>query len=427
MRLRMNGPVLTTGLLAIAALTGCDAFDGLLSVEAPGVVAASDMENPGNASFLVTGAIADFDCAFGAYVVNSGLLGNELQDASVTAGRFSLDQRTITETSPYGTNGCAGNPPGIYAPLATARWSADNALTSLEGWTDQQVANRTRLIGQAAAYSGYSHLLLGEGFCTVVIEEFGPEVQPSAAFDAAIARFTRAIEASRAAGDAGTEAMALLGRARANLNRGNGTQAAADARAALQRSSNFSIVSTASAATARRWNRLGDEFFGGRVTVAPAYRDLTVEGVADTRVRAINTATVGADSQTPVWIAAKVGSARGAGLRDLSWPIATWREAHLIIAEVEGGQEAVSRINILRSHHGLPAFTSANAAEIAAQVRVERGRELFLEGHHLSDMRRFNLPQIPAPGTNYRQGGIYGDARCFPLPEVERNSNPNAR
>jgi starch-binding outer membrane protein, SusD/RagB family len=58
---------------------------------------------------------------------------------------------------------------------------------------------------------------------------------------------------------------------------------------------------------------------------------------------------------------------------------------------------------------------------------VERARELFLEGHHLSDMRRFNLPQIPAPGTNYRQGGIYGDARCFPLPEVERNSNPNAR
>jgi len=425
MRIRTNRPAFAVGLLAVASLTGCDAFDGLLGVEAPGVVAASDMENPGNANFLVTGAIADFDCAFGAYVVNQALLGNELQDASVTAGRFSLDQRTITQTSPYGTNSCAGNPPGIYAPLATARWSADNALTSLDGWTDQQVANRTRLIAQAAAYSGYSHLLLGEGFCSVVIEDRGPEVQPSVAFDAAIARFTRAVEAARAAGDANTEAMALLGRARANLNRGNGSQAAADARAALQRSASFAIVSTASGASARRWNRLGDEFFGGRVTVAPAYRDLTIGGVEDTRVRAVNTNTVGADSQTPVWIATKVGASRSAGLRDLSWPVATWREAHLIIAEVEGGQEAVSRINILRNHHKLPVFASASASEIAAQVRTERARELFLEGHHLSDMRRFNLVQIPAAGTNYRQGGIYGDARCFPLPEVERNSNPN--
>jgi hypothetical protein len=425
MRFRTNGPALLAGLLAVTTLTGCDAFDGLLGVEAPGVVAASDLGNPANANFLVTGAIADFDCAFGAYVVNQALLGNELQDASVTAGRFSLDQRTITLTAPYGTNSCAGNPPGIYAPLATARWSADNALTSLDGWTDQQVANRTRLIGQAAAYSGYSHLLMGEGFCSVVIEELGPEVQPNAAFDAAINRFTRAIEASRAAGDAATEAMALLGRARAHLNRGNGTQAAADARAALQRSANFSVVSTASGATARRWNRLGDEFFGGRVTVAPSYRGLTVGGVEDTRVRSVNTNTVGADSQTPVWLATKVGASRVAGLRDVSWPIATWREAHLIIAEAEGGQEAVNRINILRTHHGLPAFASSSATEIQAQVRTERARELFLEGHHLSDMRRFNLAQIPAAGTNYRQGGIYGDARCFPLPEVERNSNPN--
>lgn len=425
MRFRMNGPALAAGLLAVATLTGCDAFDGLLGVEAPGVVAASDMENPGNANFLVTGAITDFECAFGAYVVNSSLLGNELQDASVTAGRFSLDQRTITQISPYGTNSCAGNPPGIYSPLATARWSADNALSSLEGWTDQQVANRTRLIGQAAAYSGYSHLLLGEGFCTVVIEDQGREVQPNDAFDAAIARFTRAIEASRTAGDANIEVMALLGRARAHLNRGNGTQAAADARAALQRSANFSVVATATGAAARRWNRLGDEFFGGRVTVAPSYRDLTIEGVEDVRVRAVNTNTVGADSQTPVWIATKVGSSRSTGLRDLSMPIATWREAHLIIAEVEGGQEAVSRINILRNHHGLPEFASSSASEISAQVRTERARELFLEGHHLNDMRRFNLPQVPAAGTNYRQGGIYGDARCFPLPEVERNSNPN--
>ncbi|TVP45960.1 MAG: RagB/SusD family nutrient uptake outer membrane protein [Gemmatimonadales bacterium] len=420
---RQNSAIRSAALLAaLVTFAGCES---ILNVEAPGVVDANDLNDPQNAAFLVSGTISDFDCALGAYIVNSGVLGNELQDASVTAGRFPLDQRTITDSSPYGLNSCAGNPPGIYRPLSTARWSADNALARLDEWSDAQVANRTRLIGQAAAYSGYSHLLLGEGFCSVVIQEEGPEVQPAQAFEAAVARFGRAIESARIAGDQPTEAMALLGRARTHLNLGNGSLAAADARAALGLNPRFQVVATASSASARRWNRVGDEFFGGRVTVAPAFRDLMVGGVPDSRVNVINTNTVGHDSQTPVWLVTKYGSSRAATLRDSSLPIATWREAHLIIAEVEGGQEAVTRINLLRNHHGLPTYAGGTTAEIAAQVRVERARELFLEGHHLNDMRRFDLPQVPASGTAYRQGGVYGDVRCFPLPEVERNANPN--
>jgi len=414
--------ILPLGVALLVATAGCD---GLLSVDAPGVVDAGDLENPEVAELLVTGTISDFDCALGAYIVNGGLLGNELQDASVTASRFPLDARIITDTSPYGVNGCTGNPPGIYRPLSTARWSADNALRSLEGWTDSQVPNRTRLMGQAAAYSGFSHLLMGEGFCSVVIEENGPEVQPEAAFAAAIDRFTRAVESARAVGDRDTEAMALLGRARTHLNLGNGGPAAADARAALTLDSGFEITATASTAAARRWNRVGDEFFGGRITVAPLFRDLSVEGAPDTRVEVIDTETVGQDSETPVWMVTKFGAGRTASLRENPLPIATWREAHLIIAEVEGGEEAVSRINLLRAHHGLPEFAGGTAAEVAEQVRVERARELYLEGHHLNDMRRFDLPQVPAAGTEYRQGGLYGSVRCFPLPEVERNANPN--
>ncbi len=409
----------------VALVLLASACSGILDVDAPGVVDASDLENPANASFLVSGTVSDFDCAFGAYVVNQGLLGNELQDASVTAARFSLDARTLTETAPYGVNGCAGNPPGIYRPLATARWSADNALRSLDGWSDAEVPNRSALIAQAAAYSGYSHLLLGEGFCTVVIEENGPEVSPQVAFEAAVQRFTRALDTAGSGGDAGIRALALLGRARANLNLGNGSAAAADARAALQVNATFQVVSTASSASARRWNRVGDEFFGGRITVAPPFRDLTVGGEPDTRVTVINTGTVGQDSQTPVWLATKFGPSRAATLRDNPLPIASWREAHLIVAEVEGGEEAVNRINLLRNHHGLPTYAGGSSSEIAAQVRLERARELYLEGHHLNDLRRFDLPNIPEAGTAYRQGGVYGAARCFPLPEVERNANPN--
>lgn len=408
------------GLMVVLA-----ACEGLLDVEAPGVVDAADLQDPNNADLLVSGTIADFECALGAYIVNSATLGNELRDASVTAARFPLDQRIIDPSSPFGVNSCAGNPPGIYRPLSTARWTADNAVELLDEWSDEQVADRTRLIGEAAAHSGYAHVLMGEGFCTMVIEEHGPEVQPDAAFTAAVDRFTRAIEAASQAGDADTENMALLGRARANLNLGNMQEAADDARALLQNDPQYERTAGTSTASSRRWNRLGDEFFGGRVTVAPMYRDLTVDGVPDPRTESFNTETTGHDSVSEVWLALKVGSARNTDLRTRPVPMGSWREAHLIIAEAEGGQEAVNRINILRDHWDLPPFESSDPAEIQEQIIEERSRELFLEGHHLGDLRRFDLPLVPAPGEPYRQGGQYGSESCFPLPDVERNTNPN--
>jgi len=414
--------------LALAATLGaCSLLDDALDVEAPHLIDAGDMDHPQNANLLVTGAIADFECALGAYIVNSALLGNELRDASVTAARFSLDQRTIDDTSPYGVNSCAGNPPGIYTPLSIAIWTSNNALTKLKGWTDEQVQDRTNLIAQAAAYSGYSHILMGEGFCSAVIEENGPEVTPQQVFQTAVARFDEAITAAQAAGNADIQNLALLGRARARLNLGDLAGAASDARAVLASDPQYSKSATASISDSRRYNRVGDEFSGGRITVDPSYFDLTVEGVPDPRVRVIDTNTNGHDGATRVFIVAKYGESRSPAMREEPVPIASWREAHLIIAEAEGGQEAVNRINILRDHWSLPHFAGGSAEEIRAQIIEERGRELYLEGHHLNDLRRFDIPNTPAAGTPYRQGGVYGSARCFPLPLVEKSNNPTLR
>jgi hypothetical protein len=425
----LRGIVSLTGVLAaVAGLAGCDALDKALSVDAPGLVAASDMEQPAVVGLLVSGAVSDFDCALGAYIVNGALLGNELRDASVTAARFPLDQRIIEDTSPYGSGACNSNPPGIYVPLATALWTTNQAMTLLKQWTDAEVPNRQDLIAQAAAYSGYGHVLMGEGFCSSVIEENGPEVQPQQIFEAGEAQFTEAIAAAEAAGNSDIRNMALMGRARIRLNLGDKAGAAADARAVLGSNPTYVKNATASSSSSRRWNRIGAEFFAGNVTVDPSFYDLTVGGVPDTRVRVINTNTNGHDGATKVHVVAKYGTSRSADNRNLPVPIASWREAQLIIAEAEGGTEAVSRVNILRAHHGLPAYTGGtSAAEVEALIIQERARELYLEGHHLNDLRRFNIPNTPAAGTPYRQGGTYGSVRCFPLPAVEKDNNPNFR
>ncbi len=59
------------------------------------------------------------------------------------------------------------------------------------------------------------------------------------------------------------------------------------------------------------------------------------------------------------------------------------------------------------------------------QLLFERQVELFLEGHALGDIHRYDLPLVPPPDTPYPTGGFYGGDRCIPMPDVERVNNPN--
>ena len=113
-------------------------------------------------------------------------------------------------------------------------------------------------------------------------------------------------------------------------------------------------------------------------------------------------------------------------------PIATWDEAQLIIAEAAGGQRAVDIINAFHDAAGLPGYDPATdmvegptGDNLLNMIIQERSRELFLEGHRFWDHRSFEIPLDPPPGAPYPKGGAYGSMRCFPLPDVEKNNNPN--
>lgn len=411
---------IAAGVVAVSMLTITACAD-VLDVDAPTQVPADLLDNPAHAALLVQGVIGDFDCALGGYIVAQGLLGDELHDGTFTASRWPTPSRVLSGTEVYGTNGCTGL--GVYSPLSTARWTADDALRKLEAWTDAEVADRGQKIGVVAAYSGYAHVLMGEGMCTVAFD-VGPELQPADAFSRAVERFTRAITAATAAGDQATLNMARVGRARALLNMGQAAQAAADAALVP---AGYAKVSLRSDIDARSRNRIaaespwsnGSGTAGGSTAVKEPYRAMTVGGMPDPRVPVTYMNRTTGDALTPDYRQDKYQGPA------VPVPVATYEEAQLIVAEAEGGQEAVGIINALRAPHGLPPFVSVVEAEIQAQVLEERRREMFLEGHRLGDMRRHDLPPFPAVGAPYNKGGSYGDAGCFPLPAVERNNNPN--
>lgn len=404
-------------LLGVAASAGACSVSDLLDVETPDRIPAEGLAVPGNAQLLVNGAVGDFECAYGAYVALSGVMAGELTDATQTAARWPYDRRNVSPNETlYSTADCAAL--GIYMPISRARWAADNILQRLQEWSDAEVQNRQALIAKSAAFAGYSYLLLGEGFCSAAVDE-GPELTTQQLLQAAVQRFTTAIQAAEAAGATDLLNLALVGRARANLGLGQGAQAVADAQRVPV---NFVYTVTASATTPRRYNRIfaqnGEGSTGGTaLSVAPGYREVTFAGVADPRVDVRDAKRVATDG-TPIFFQTKYASL------STPLPLATGDEARLIIAEVQGGQTAVDIINAFHQRAGIPEFTPSSPEAIAGQVIEERRRELFLEGHRFFDIRRFDLALDPAPGTPYRKGGLYGSDRCFPLPDVERRNNP---
>lgn len=409
-------------LLVVVAAIFLAACDRLVTVPAPSRVLASSLDSPENAALLLNGVAADFECAFGQYIVAQGLVGNELEVATGLIVMKEYDRRDFRPFgSSYALNTCDTQfDVGVYKPLSTARWQADQLDSLLQVWTDAQVPTRMSMLATSAVYGGYSLVLLGESMCSAAID-LGPELTPTQLFQAAEARFTTAIAAAKTSGNTVAVNAAYVGRARARQRQGRLPEASADASLVPD---GFVFNATFSTESPRRYNAVQTRNYNDQnFTIDPSYRNLTYAGVPDPRVTLTNTGKFAAgDGRTPLWLETKYPT------QSSPIPIATSREAQLIVAEASGGQTAVNIINTLHSRAGLPPFASIDPATIMAQILYERKTELFLESHGLGDIRQYNIPLTPPPGAIFKDGsGTYAAQTCFPLPDVERLNNPNIR
>jgi hypothetical protein len=402
----------------------CDT-NRILEVQAPSRIPAAGLEGPANAQLLLNGAISDFECAFGSYVVVSGLISEELDDGTQTADRYPFDRRDVKPSDTrYSTSGCTAL--GVYTPLQTARVSNDNVRKLLANWTDAEVAGRATLLATATAYEAWSQLLLAEGFCSTVsstIDDAGNfvytgEITREAALAAAESRFTDAITQAQAAGSGATNIlnMAYLGRAKARLDLNNLAGARADA---ILVPPSFVFNVTASAIDSRRTNRVWSESnpTGVASTVSALYRSYN-----DPRIPVFDLKRNAGGTNFPLFAQTKYAAA------NTPLPLATGDEAQLIVAEADAAgntANALAIINAFRAKGNQGAYTGpTDAASLKAQVIDQRRRALFLQGTQLGDIIRYNTTLTPATGTAYAGGGNYGNQRCMPLPDVEKLNNP---
>lgn len=424
-------------LLVCTLLTGCD-LDSLLDVKQPGRVPEEALNDPALAITLANGVIADLECAWSAYSAGSALISDQFIQASGNLNQRNWGSRRINaDDASYSQTACSGSY-GIYGPLHTARFQAEDVFKRLETFTTAQVPTKVNLQAIAKVYGAYALVPLGEGFCEMAIDA-GPLMKPAEVLTLAEQRFTEGLALATQANNADLRNMALVGRARVRLDANNFAGAIADASAVP---SGYLKNATRDESDIKRYNsfcaNVTCALFGRNATISPSYRNVTWAGVPDPRVNVTTTNGRAADNTTIHYYPADKSTTRAAPM-----PIASYKEAQLIIAEAQArtGNVAAARtiINTLHTAARIPLYDpngTATQDEVIAQVIEERRRELFLEaGHRLNDHLRFrgtkfNQPFKGEPGSFHPNGvdhtGLpYGSTTCFPLPTVERTGNPN--
>ncbi len=424
-------------MLATGFVSACS-VDSVLDVTDPDVLNVSDFNSPAGANPLRFGVIGDFAVAFSGtqdgVIVMTGNMADEIYSTDTFDDRLLPNARRTNENLP--------SLDATYRNLHRARSGASRTVTILEEFAPTPAAN----IGEVYALRGFTEIFFAEMYCSGVpfseedgiTNTFGQPQTTNQILERAVESFDAAIAA------AGTDSrvnLARIGKARALLNLGRFSEAAA-AVAGVATSYKYQILH--SSATGRQNNGI--------------WQALTVNA-SRYAIRNNEGGTPLAWMQTPAdprmpWVASSRTGFNGTALQlptqlkyvDRSSPVtlADGVEARLIELEAtlqantQAARDAVfAGLNNLRAtavSPAVPAIATAPTTQAAAVNLLfqERAYWMWLTGHRLGDLRRlirqygrtaaqvFPTGDTP-PGV---AANTYGDDVNFIIPRDEQN-NPN--
>src|SRR5262245_46219359 len=281
---------LASATLIGASLTGCK---GILDVSNPGALKEEQLTDPALETFLVNGAIGEFQYSYGYYALWSGVLSDELFTDHTNV--------SIRELSLHNFNDLNDTNQGVFENLSRARASADDAVTRLKTILGSGAGSSLN-VARVLAYGGYTYTLLGEGFCEAPIA-LSPGLPPAELFRRAIAHFDSAVTIATAAAATPANAtaaqdiinMARLGAARAALKSGDLVKAKAYATLVPAEYEKFSYYSSNSV----RENNIVNSAVratGAWLSMTPAF-----QGLNDPRTPQPAAARAGLNSN-PIWV-----------------------------------------------------------------------------------------------------------------------------
>ena len=424
----------TASMLLVAALalsTGC----GLLETDQPNIVEPGDVESEAGAEARRVGAIADFVFAQDGdgtqfedgHILLSGLMADEFMLSTTPPTEQEIDQRRVFENNSTLYD--------LFHNLHRARAAAEAAAVALREQRVEPDADAG--IGEMLSLAGYTYVFFGESFCSGVPfsrlegEEivYGDPQTTDEMFQTAVARFDAALAEPGTVAEESQEIanLASVGKARALLDRGLFTEAAA-AVAAVP--TDFQFVTEHADSPLRLQNAIYSYSVGWLWSVSDLEGDvgLPYRTAEDPRVPYFDEESSGLDNTTPQFTLLKYPDASA------SVVLADGIEARLIEAEASlqgsdlGGMTTI--LNDLRATLDLDQLDQPATQEEGVDLLFsERAFWMFATGHRLGDMRRMirqygRSPEAVFPSGTYIKGGNYGSDVNLPMPQEEGN-NPN--
>lgn len=438
---------LAAGVLVMAAC------DGILDVDASGIIVGEDLDAAGPTAIAATvnGIVGSYHEAVDDIVRYTSLITDEMIAAGTFPTRLQVDERRVQQNNTTLTA-------GMYIPLHQARQQADTTVFVLQNrLQDTAYASVIRDVSEGIAlgklYGGYSRIWLAEIYCWSILTGVFPETSPLLPDTRMLQALTFLREAESLAGAEGLQGVrqaAIVGQARAHLWLRDFGQAAALA-ARVPR--NFTYSAEYSHNSPGQFNELYSFTWGNTEGIdwtvgngeAPARGNERWEFLDQfVRLNLLRISPDGfrsTDSNIPVVLQ------RLYPREESSVLMASGIEAVLIRAEasVRSGQTAAAAqlLNNLRSDYSLRVLLRARVELPAAgdqlgplvltgdlmsdlkAVADERARELWLTGDRLTTSRRFRveLGIDLFPPVKVSIGG--GDDIAFPIPQLELDTNPN--
>ncbi len=423
---------IATCALTMAAATACNDF---LVADNPGAVEEPNVTDPAYTTLIANGPIYAFQLAYTDASYWNSQFTDELFNRAVFVEEGQIDRRDLYSDMTY-INAF------IYAPLQRARYSGEDATRRLKTLLGD-TASRDLRVARTLAYAGYSYVALGETMCTTPIDLGVPKSTAEMMADA-IERFNESITIAGAAktflqAQVPVNANAVLaadsvlnfarvGAARAALNRND--KAAAIAFASVV-PANFDFRAYYTDNTTGQRNRVFE-----RLTLASnawmantPFNDMAT----DPRVpRIITPASRASTPLAPSSFSTFTNTVAGGAFAPImSVRIASGLEAQFIVAEAQGPTAATLTFVNLRRAAGQQAPVSLTGDALMAELRDQRSRDFYLDGHRLGDLRRYKqyynvdlFPKGAYPGST--SGQVYNEAiTCWPLPTNEINGNSN--
>lgn len=408
--------ILAILLIAFVFLPSCD---DLLTVEDPQSYADEDLDREEAIPAVANGVLGDFYMAIDDFVLVTALLADEYQH---TGTWNDWDQISTGKIEPGIPNGSSD---GAFDDLLSVRWAAEDAVERIEDVLGAEAESNEYYV-QVKVVKAFANLITAMGYAEAPREAGGEAIRDTQLAELTITQLSEAIQLAQSAGFTNWERLATAGRARAQLMAGNHSEALTDAQSipnGFVHNAMFSVSTGGqqnSIVSLTHWdhNRAGGLYnaWWDQVDADEGYLIDPNTDELDPRVPIrYEDGALGVDGNTPHYSEMKYTNL-GDDIR-----LTHWQEMRLIEAEVyfkdEKYQDALDKINEVRDAAGLTEHTMpSDQSEILDYILYERFAEMFLEGHRLNDLNRYNLIRE-----------VLGPGRAVKLPistnEVNANSN----